>query len=106
MLTEKDGPIAVANMMESAMTRQIADNREVARRYNALIRREAGVTMPSTDPQTRLFTTSEGKARVTVTAFMPTTEAGRIERSVMREVMAALHESRQAAALPGPQGKD
>ncbi len=102
VLGDKDDPIGAAQLMEAAMTRAISESREVSRRYNALIRRQAGVSMPSTEPLTRLSTTPEGKARVAVTAFVPTGDTGRIERSVMQEVMAALHQQR---AIPPEAGQ-
>ena len=100
-LRDEDDPIAVATLMRDAMGRAIADSSEVARRYNALIRREAGVAMPPVGPTVRYATSAEGRARVGVTAFVPTAQVDRVDRDVMGEVLSTLHRERVARASGG-----
>lgn len=101
-LDTDDDAVATATLMEEAMTRAIADSREVSRRYNALVKKRAGVAMPTIDPRSRLATTPEGRARIAVTAFMPTGDTERVERTVVSEVLAAVHRSRDRVSLPAP----
>jgi len=97
-----DDPVATAALMEDAMTRAIADSREVSRRYNALIQKRAGVAMPTVNPRSRLGTSPEGRARIAVTAFMPTGDTERVERAVVAQVLAEVHRARDMVSLPVP----
>lgn len=95
-LEKEDNPEQAAALMEDAMNRAIADSREVSRRYQALIVKRAGVSMPPVDTRTRLTTSPEGRVRIAVTAFVPTGEIEAVERSVMSQVLGALFHQRLA----------
>lgn len=97
-LQEGDDPMSTARLMERTMAEAAADSEEVARRYAALIRREAGVAMPPINPTARLTTSAEGRTRITVTGFLPTGEVDRIEKAVMEATVTELYRGREARA--------
>ena len=88
VIDKEDDAAATAATMLRAMSDAIADSREVARRYNKMIRRRAGVEMPDIDPRVRLMTTNEARVRVAVTAFIPTGETERVEHAVIAATLA------------------
>ena len=97
VIDKEDDPIATARVMEAAMATAIADSREVAQRYNQLIRRRSGVNMPSIAPRTRMLTTNEARVRIVVTAFIPTGDTERVDREVNAATLSALQLARSAA---------
>lgn len=99
-IEREDDPTETARVMEVAMTAAIADSREVALRYNQLIRRRSGVEMPAIEPRIRMVTTNEARIRIGVTAFVPTGDTERIDREVMAAVLAAAHASRAEKTSP------
>lgn len=105
-LDKEDDPQETAVLMEEAMNRAIADSREVSRRYQALIVKRAGVSMPPADARTRLTTSPEGRVRIAVTAFVPTGETESVERAVMSHVLGALFRHRHALRKTGAIGDE
>jgi small-conductance mechanosensitive channel len=105
-LEKEDDPEQTAALMEEAMNRAIADSREVSRRYQALIVKRAGVSMPPVDARTRLTTSPEGRVRIAVTAFVPTGEIESVERKVMSHVLGALFHHRQTLRKAGAVGDE
>jgi small-conductance mechanosensitive channel len=83
-------PAPVARAMQEAMAEARADGAERARRYLGAIEARADVAMPPPDPQSRVAVLADGKVKVTVTAFVPAHEAGRIERATVEAGLAAL----------------
>lgn len=93
-----DDPLEVATWMETAFQHAMADSLEVAQRYNALVKKRAGMDMPGVEPRTRFGTSPEGRPRVSVTAFIPTGQTEAIERAVMAELFGKLHQRRRQPA--------
>lgn len=100
-IEREDDPIETARVMEAAMSAAIVDSREVAQRYNQLIRRRSGVAMPAIEPRSRMVTTNEARIRIGVTAFVPTGDTERIDREVMAAVLAAAYASRAEKTSTG-----
>jgi len=105
-LEKEDDPRETAVLMEAAMNRATAGSREVSRRYQALIVKRAGVGMPTVDARTRLSTSSEGRVRITVTAFVPTGEIESVERAVMSDVLGVMFCRRHGLAEAGATGEE
>ena len=101
-IEKDDDPSQVANWLESALNKTIGDNREVAERYNAMIKKRAGVDMPPIEPRMRFATSAEGRPRISVTAFVPSRQTETIERTVMSEVLQALYQQRQTRSTTQP----
>lgn len=88
----------VCTALVSSIESDMADQMEVARRYVSMMEKRAGIGLREPEVQIKLTTTNEGKARITVTAFVPTGEATRIEQRAMK---AGLAEVRKQQAAPG-----
>ncbi len=100
-IEKEDDPLLTAQCLENALSKAIEDSREVAERYNALIKKRAGVDMPGIEPRVRFTTSAEGRPRISITAFVPSRQTEEIERTVMSETLQALYQQRQQrAALP------
>ncbi|MFN3985201.1 MAG: mechanosensitive ion channel family protein [Rhodocyclaceae bacterium] len=97
-LEKDDDPIAAADTMLAATAEQVAPSREVSRRYNALVKRRAGVEMPDIEPRLRYATSPEGRPRVAITAFVPTAEAEEIEQKVLARVLAQVAAARRGTS--------
>lgn len=97
-LEKDDDPIAAAETMLAATAEQVAPSREVSRRYNALVKRRAGVEMPDIEPRLRYATSPEGRPRVAITAFVPTAEAEEIEQKVLARVLAQVAAARRGTS--------
>ncbi len=66
---------------------------EVARRYNAMIEKHAGVDLPGADPHVYIDSTPTGEQRVHVMIFCPTEKANYLEQLIRKDFM-FLYESR------------
>ncbi len=97
-LDKDDDPTAVADIMMCGLQDALQPHHDVARRYNSLITRRAGIEMPAIGPRTRFSTSPEGRPRVMATAFMPTHEIENIERSVLERVFTAIRAARTSPA--------
>lgn len=88
-------PAPVEARVAEVLSEEMTPYAEVAQRYNALIERRAGVDLIDLAPRFRLQMTNEGRLKLTVSAFLPTKQAVRIERAALD---AALAECRRQAA--------
>lgn len=79
------------------------DFQDVAIRYNALMEKRMGVSLPGPEPSVRVTTTNIGANMFTVTIFCPTSEAVNIEQQITEDFMGywymALENSRNAAVI-------
>ncbi|ELT7571386.1 mechanosensitive ion channel family protein [Vibrio cholerae] len=60
---------------------------EVARRYNTVIERHAGVDLPSAEPHIEISSSSTGEQVVHVMIFCPTERANQLEQLIRRDFM-------------------
>lgn len=60
---------------------------EVARRYNTMIERHAGVDLPSAEPHIEISSSSTGEQVVHVMIFCPTERANQLEQLIRRDFM-------------------
>lgn len=60
---------------------------DVARRYNAMIEKHAGVDLPSADPHIDITSTATGEQIVNVMIFCPTERATELEQLIRRDFM-------------------
>ncbi|WGY44713.1 MULTISPECIES: mechanosensitive ion channel family protein [unclassified Vibrio] len=70
---------------------------DVARRYNAMIEKHAGVDLPSADPHIDITSTMTGEQVVNVMIFCPTERATDLEQLIRRDFM---YEYEQAFSQP------
>ncbi|MBA5763797.1 mechanosensitive ion channel family protein [Vibrio sp. 404] len=68
---------------------------EVARRYNSIIERHAGVDLPGSEPHIHINSTPTGEQAIHVMIFCPTEQANHIEQLIRRDFM-ELYEERFA----------
>ncbi|MGF1908700.1 mechanosensitive ion channel family protein [Vibrio kasasachensis] len=66
---------------------------EVARRYNSIIERHAGVDLPGSEPHIHINSTSTGEQVFHVMIFCPTDQASHIEQLIRQDFM-VLYEER------------
>jgi small-conductance mechanosensitive channel len=78
-------------VIAESLARDMESYIDVAKRYNALIERKAGIDIMGTDPLFRVTLTGEGKVRLSVTIFVPTKRAIDIEQNALRLVLPLLH---------------
>ncbi len=60
---------------------------EVARRYNSIIERHAGVDLPGSEPHIHINSTPTGEQNVHVMIFCPTEQANHIEQLIRNDFM-------------------
>ncbi|MBY6185281.1 mechanosensitive ion channel family protein [Marinobacter hydrocarbonoclasticus] len=72
---------------------------DVARRYNGVIEKHAGVDLPGPDPHIHITSGSTGEQIVHVMLFCPTEQATHLEQHIRSDFMAAYH---QAYPDPAP----
>lgn len=75
---------------------------DIARRYNALIEKRAGVDIPGAEPRIRVRTTDAGKNEFTVIVFCPTSQAVAMEQRVTRDFMRFLYKGVPTAEPAAP----
>lgn len=68
---------------------------EVARRYNSIIERHAGVDLPGSEPHIHINSTPTGEQAIHVMIFCPTEQANHIEQLIRQDFM-ELYEERFA----------
>ncbi|HAS61277.1 MAG TPA: mechanosensitive ion channel protein MscS [Vibrio sp.] len=68
---------------------------EVARRYNSIIERHAGVDLPGSEPHIHINSTPTGEQAIHVMIFCPTEQANHIEQLIRQDFM-MLYEERFA----------
>jgi small-conductance mechanosensitive channel len=78
-------------VIAESLARDMESYIDVAKRYNALIERKAGIDIMGTDPLFRVTLTGEGKVRLSVTIFVPTKRAIDIEQNAIRLALPLLH---------------
>ncbi|WP_185961299.1 mechanosensitive ion channel family protein [Telmatospirillum sp. J64-1] len=83
-------PEKVEGAIRQALDTAMAPHIEVARRYNALIEKRAGLDIPGVDPVFRLTMSNEGRLKLATTAFLPTHEAIAIEQQAIRAAVAVI----------------
>ncbi|OLQ84752.1 mechanosensitive ion channel protein MscS [Vibrio ponticus] len=66
---------------------------EVARRYNSIIERHAGVDLPGSEPHIHINSTATGEQNIHIMIFCPTDQANHIEQ-LIREDFMVLYEQR------------
>ncbi|CSB83339.1 small-conductance mechanosensitive channel [Vibrio cholerae] len=59
----------------------------MARRYNTVIERHAGVDLPSAEPHIEISSSSTGEQVVHVMIFCPTERANQLEQLIRRDFM-------------------
>lgn len=64
---------------------------DIARRYNAMIEKRAGIDIPGAEPRVRIRTTDAGKNEFSVIVFCPTAQAVEMEQRVTRDFMRFLY---------------
>jgi small-conductance mechanosensitive channel len=65
-----------------------ASHNDVAQRYNEMLEKRLGVTLPGPESSVRVTTTNLGKNQFTITVFCPTEEAVKIEQKLTEDFMA------------------
>nr|WP_242511037.1 mechanosensitive ion channel family protein [Aliivibrio finisterrensis] len=65
---------------------------EVAKRYNGVIEKHAGVDLPGADPHIHISTTSMGDQKVHYMVFCPTEKASHLEQLIRQDFMEMYHE--------------
>ncbi len=65
----------------------IADFIDIARRYNHMIERHAGVDLPGSDPHIYITTTATGEQQVHFKLFCPTVQAAELEARIREDFM-------------------
>ena len=65
---------------------------EVAKRYNGVIEKHAGVDLPGADPHIHITTTSMGDQKVHYMVFCPTEKASHLEQLIRQDFMEMYHE--------------
>ncbi|GAK84262.1 small-conductance mechanosensitive channel [Vibrio ponticus] len=68
------------------------DFSEVARRYNSIIERHAGVDLPGSEPHIHINSTSTGEQNIHVMIFCPTDQANHIEQLIRQDFMVMYEE--------------
>ena len=66
---------------------------EVARRYNSVIEKHAGVDLPGSEPHVHISTTPTGEQLVHVMLFCPTEMATHLEQRIREDFMQIYHET-------------
>ncbi|WP_194437759.1 mechanosensitive ion channel domain-containing protein [Vibrio fluminensis] len=66
---------------------------EVARRYNSIIERHAGVDLPGSEPHIHINSTPTGEQNIHIMIFCPTDQANHIEQQIRQDFM-VLYEER------------
>lgn len=77
---------------------------DIARRYNAMIEKRAGIDIPGAEPRVRIRTSDAGRNEFTVIIFCPTAQAVELEQRVTRDFMTFLYDSEpfpEPAVMPG-----
>lgn len=74
---------------------------EVARRYNSMIEKHAGVDLPGSDPHIHITTTSTGEQVVHIMLFCPTEQAVHLEQLIREDFMQIYHETFSQSAAAG-----
>lgn len=72
---------------------------EVARRYNGVIEKHAGVDLPGSEPHIHITTTSTGEQQVHVMLFCPTEMATHLEQLIREDFMQIYHETFASNAI-------
>ncbi|MBB1438556.1 mechanosensitive ion channel family protein [Shewanella sp. SG41-4] len=80
-----------------ALTRQIEqhceDFIEVAKRYNSMIEKHAGVDLPGSEPHIHITSGINGEQNVNIMIFCPTERAIQLEQLIREDFMAAFQET-------------
>lgn len=88
----------IERSMIDAVVEEMEEHIENATRYNALIEKQAGIDIVDLDPRSTLSITSDGKTKITITAFLPTLHAVPIEQKAVRAGLSELRKQRIAQA--------
>ncbi|ENM5840901.1 mechanosensitive ion channel family protein [Vibrio mimicus] len=77
----------LVSVLHEKIEEHFAHFMEVARRYNTVIERHAGVDLPSAEPHIEISSSSTGEQVVHVMIFCPTERANQLEQLIRRDFM-------------------
>jgi len=71
---------------------EMTDHIDVARRYNSIIEKKAGIDIHDPEPRTKVSSMNDGRVKLSVTAFLPTRHAAGIEQTALRAGLLAVRD--------------
>ena len=87
----------IEEAMKATVEEEMKPFMDVAKRYHTLIQKKAGIEIKATTPQAKVSFLNDGKLKLSITAFLPTDESGRIEQLALRR---GLQTYQSMAAVP------